>query len=142
MTTNALTLAEWNNSKFRSIPIIQTALDLISKSETLKGDIRAYQSSNADDVKLLTVAKEVDSGSYAPPTATLGGLLSVGINRVTKRWAPQLPMHGQTPALPVAKPVTKPPAISQKVWQNSMKSTPGKRSLSLSSSRPLQRAAS
>ena len=82
MTTTAITLVEWNLSKFRGVPVTQTALDLINKSEILKGDIRAYQSSNADDVKLLTAAKEIDSGSYAPPTVTSGGLLSVGINRV------------------------------------------------------------
>ena len=37
MTTNAVTLAEWNTSKFRNITVNQATLDLINKSETMKG---------------------------------------------------------------------------------------------------------
>lgn len=54
MTTTAINIAEWNASKFLLVPVTQAALDLINKSETLKGDIRAYQSAATDNVKLLT----------------------------------------------------------------------------------------
>ena len=54
MTTSPITLAEWNASKLSAIPVTQASLDLINKSETLKGDIREYQASNAFRAVLLT----------------------------------------------------------------------------------------
>ena len=35
MIAQAITIAEWGNSKFRLIPIDQVTLDLINRSETL-----------------------------------------------------------------------------------------------------------
>jgi hypothetical protein len=82
MTTNAITIAYWNASKFSNIPVTQATLDLINKSETLKGDIRAYETSDAARVTLLTDPQKAGSGSYRVPTAAEVGELSVGTNRV------------------------------------------------------------
>ena len=57
MTTSAITLFEWNASKFRGIPVTQATLDLINKSETIKGDIRAYETAFTVEVKLLKCAR-------------------------------------------------------------------------------------
>ena len=83
MTTFAITISEWNSSKFKDIPVTQAALNLINKSEILKSDIRAYQTSNADNVELLTAPRLADSASYRPPAGAKGGQVFIGINRVS-----------------------------------------------------------
>lgn len=87
MTTAAITLAEWNGSKLKGITIDQAKLDFINKSEILKSDIRAYDTSaNTADAKLLTSPSEAGSGSYKTPVVFGGevtkGVLQLGADRI------------------------------------------------------------
>lgn len=85
--TPAITMTEWNVSKFRTLPITQAALDLINRSETLKADIRNYE------VSLTTANAEKNinpnAGSYSIPVPATGttsaekGQLSIGANRLS-----------------------------------------------------------
>ena len=83
MTTFAITISEWNSSKFKDIPVTQAALNLINKSEILKGDIRTYQASDSFPVELMATPATASSASYTLPKAGLGGKVSIGINRVS-----------------------------------------------------------
>lgn len=87
MTTAAITLVEWKNSKFQNIPVDQAKLDFINKSEILKSDIRAYDASaNTEKAKLLTTPAEAKSGSYKTPAVSDGkiieGFLQLGEERI------------------------------------------------------------
>ena len=83
MTTSAISLAEWNASKFKNIPITQAAVDLINKSEILKGDIRVCEASNALDVEVLRTPEVAGSASYRVPAGAERGKVFIGINRVS-----------------------------------------------------------
>ncbi len=88
MTTAAITLTEWNLSKFHNIAVDQAKLDLINKSEILKADIRAYNvSTNTDDAIALSAPRLADSASYSTPGTKDGayakGILRLGTNRTS-----------------------------------------------------------
>ena len=81
MTTAALTIADFG-AKFSAIQGFVTAeiLALINNSETMKGQIRAYQANDYIGAVQLGPTSKPDAASFNTPTTNLQGFATFGAN--------------------------------------------------------------